>query len=100
MSFALDSFNFGIVYKYRDVFLNGVLTTLEIASVCLVLSVFFGIFVALMRMSKSAFLWRPAAAYIQRRAVRVSRVQSKKAIFGQLALREHYRRVASLKWAT
>ena len=39
MSFALDSFNFGIVYKYRDVFLNGVLTTIEIASVCLILSV-------------------------------------------------------------
>ena len=51
MSFALDSFNFGVVYKYRDVFLNGVLTTIEIASVCLLLSVFFGIFVALMRMS-------------------------------------------------
>ena len=65
MSFALDSFNFGIVYKYRDTFLNGVLTTIEIASVCLLLSVFFGIFVALMRMSKNGLLWRPAAAYIQ-----------------------------------
>lgn len=39
--------------------------TLFLAGICLVLSIFFGIFLALMRMSSVSVIWRTAAAYIQ-----------------------------------
>ncbi len=65
MEFLSNYFNFRIVGQYTDVFIEGVLTTLVLAGICLVLSIFFGIFVALMRMSSNPFVWRTAAAYIQ-----------------------------------
>ncbi|MFT5706708.1 MAG: polar amino acid transport system permease protein [Oceanospirillaceae bacterium] len=65
MSWLLDIFNFRIVGQYADVFLDGIIATLWISLVCLVLSLFFGVFVALMRMSPIAVVWRIAAAYIQ-----------------------------------
>ncbi len=63
--FLTGFFNFRIVLKYADVFLDGMLATLWLAGICLVLSVFFGIFLALLRMSRNPLIWRPAAAYIQ-----------------------------------
>ena len=51
--------------QYTDVFIEGILTTLALAGICLVLSIFFGIFLALMRRSSNPFVWRSAAAYIQ-----------------------------------
>ena len=58
-------FNFRIVADYADIFVVGIINTVWISLVCLVLSVFFGIFLALMRMSSTGVVWRTAAAYIQ-----------------------------------
>ncbi|MGK0272022.1 MAG: polar amino acid transport system permease protein [Cocleimonas sp.] len=65
MEFLSNYFNFRIVGQYTDVFIDGILATLVLAGICLVLSIFFGIFVALMRMSSNPLVWRTAAAYIQ-----------------------------------
>lgn len=65
MSFLSNYFNFRIVGQYTDVFIDGILATLYLAGTCLVLSLFFGVFLALMRMSPVPFIWRLAAAYIQ-----------------------------------
>ena len=65
MSWLLDYYNFRIVGQYLDVFIDGIIATLWLSLVCLVLSIFFGIFVALMRMSSIGIIWRTAAAYIQ-----------------------------------
>ena len=65
MSWLLDILNFRIIGNYADVFLNGMIATLWISLVCLVLSLFFGVFIALMRMSSISAVWRIAAAYIQ-----------------------------------
>ena len=65
MSWLLDSFNFRVVGQYLDLFIEGVLSTLWLSLVCLILSLFFGVFVALMRMSSVGVIWRTAAAYIQ-----------------------------------
>lgn len=65
MSWLIDFYNFRVVGQYLDVFIDGMITTLWISCVCLALSFFFGIFVALMRMSSVGFIWRIAAAYIQ-----------------------------------
>jgi len=58
-------YNFRVVGQYLNVFVDGMITTLWISCVCLSLSFFFGIFVALMRMSSIGFFWRIAAGYIQ-----------------------------------
>ncbi|MFO7528629.1 MAG: amino acid ABC transporter permease [Marinobacter sp.] len=60
-----DYFNFRIVADYADVFLEGIVNTVWISLICLALSVFFGVFLALMRMSRTGIVWRIAAAYIQ-----------------------------------
>ncbi len=65
MSFLSNYFNFRIVGQYTDVFIDGILATLYLAGICLVSSIFFGVFLALMRMSPIPFIWRIAAAYIQ-----------------------------------
>lgn len=65
MSWLLDYYNFRIVGQYLDIFFDGIIATLWLSLVCLVLSIFFGIFVALMRMSPVGIIWRTAAAYIQ-----------------------------------
>ncbi len=65
MNWLLDIFNFRIVGEYADVFVQGMVATIWISLICLVLSLFFGVFLALMRMSSNSFLWRTAAAYIQ-----------------------------------
>lgn len=65
MSWLLDLFNFRVVGQYLDLFIAGVLSTLWLSIVCLILSIFFGIFVALMRMSSVGIVWRTAATYIQ-----------------------------------
>ncbi len=65
MSWLLDYFNYRIVGEYADVFFNGIIATLWISLICLALSLFFGIFIALMRMSSVSIIWRTAAGYIQ-----------------------------------
>lgn len=60
-----DYFNFRIVADYADVFFEGIVNTVWISLICLALSVFFGVFLALMRMSRAGIVWRTAAAYIQ-----------------------------------
>ena len=65
MEWLQDYFNIRIVLQYADLFGRGILATLWISFVCLVFSVFFGIFVALARESKIGLIWRPVAAYIQ-----------------------------------
>ncbi len=65
MSWLLDYFNYRIVGEYADVFFNGIIATLWISLICLALSLFFGIFIALMRMSSVSLVWRTAAGYIQ-----------------------------------
>lgn len=65
MSWLIDIFNYRIIGEYADVFIDGIIATVWISLVCLGLSLFFGIFVALMRMSPIAIVWRIAAAYIQ-----------------------------------
>lgn len=65
MEFLSNYFNFRIVGQYTDTFIEGIIATLILAGICLVLSIFFGIFLALMRMSSNPFVWRTAAAYIQ-----------------------------------
>ena len=63
--FDFLNFNFRVVGQYTNLFIDGVLSTLWLSLICLVLSIFFGIFVALMRMSSINIIWRTAAAYIQ-----------------------------------
>lgn len=65
MSWLQDYYNFRIVGQYLDVFIDGIVATLWLSLVCLILSIFFGIFVALMRMSSIGIIWRTAATYIQ-----------------------------------
>jgi len=65
MSWLLDYYNYRIVGQYLDLFIEGMLVTLWLSFICLVLSFVFGIFLALMRMSPNAFIWRTAAGYIQ-----------------------------------
>lgn len=65
MSWLIEFYNYNIVFDYLDVFAKGILNTVWISIICLSLSIFFGIFVALMRMSKVGVIWRSAAAYIQ-----------------------------------
>ncbi len=65
MEFLSNYFNFRIVGQYTDVFIDGIIATLALAGICLVLSIFFGVFLAIMRMSSNPLVWRSAAAYIQ-----------------------------------
>lgn len=65
MNWLNGIYNFRIVSDYFETFLNGIFNTVWITLVCLGLSVFFGIFLALMRMSSIGVMWRTAAAYIQ-----------------------------------
>lgn len=65
MYWLLDYYNYRVVGQYLDTFLAGMFATLWLSLLCLTLSIFFGIFVALMRMSKNVFIWRIAAGYIQ-----------------------------------
>ncbi|SDQ33021.1 amino acid ABC transporter permease [Pseudovibrio sp. Tun.PSC04-5.I4] len=58
-------FNIRIVGQYADVFATGIVQTLWIAALCLVLSLIFGTFIALGRMSKNPLIWRTIAGYIQ-----------------------------------
>jgi polar amino acid transport system permease protein len=65
MSWLQQQFNFRIVGQYLDLFAEGMFATLWMSAACLIASIFFGIFVALMRMSANPLIWRPAAGYIQ-----------------------------------
>ena len=65
MSWLLDFYNFRIVGQYLDIFVEGIIATLWLSLVCLILSLFFGVFVAVMRMSSIGIIWRTAATYIQ-----------------------------------
>lgn len=65
MEWLQDYFNFRIVAQYSGLFVDGVITTLWLSMVCLVLSLFFGVFIALGRRSSNPLIWRPLAAYIQ-----------------------------------
>lgn len=65
MEWLQDYFNFRIVAQYSGLFVDGVITTLWLSMVCLVLSLFLGVFIALGRRSSNTLIWRPLAAYIQ-----------------------------------
>ena len=65
MNWLSGFFNFRIVGQYWEVFALGIASTLKISAICLVLSLFFGVFVALARRSRSPWIWRPVAGYIQ-----------------------------------
>ncbi len=65
MDWLQHYFNFRIVGQYADVFAAGIAQTLWISMLCLVLSLIFGTFIALGRMSKNPLIWRPIAGYIQ-----------------------------------
>lgn len=65
MEWLQNYFNFRIVGQYADVFVAGVGQTLWISALCLVLSLVIGTLVALARLSKNPFIWRPVAGYIQ-----------------------------------
>lgn len=65
MEYIASIFNYRVVLGSLDAFAAGIWTTLWISAVCLLLSLFLGILLAGMRMARSGFLWRPAAAYIQ-----------------------------------
>jgi polar amino acid transport system permease protein len=58
-------YNFRVVGQYWEVFAQGIAATLVISAICLVLSLFFGVLLALARRSISPWIWRPAAGYIQ-----------------------------------
>ena len=65
MDWLQSIFNFRIVSQYWEVFAQGVLNTIIISAICLVLSLIFGILIALARRSKNPLIWRPVAGYIQ-----------------------------------
>ena len=55
--------NWGLLWDNRSALLHGLLVALEVSLVALVLSTIVGLFLALMRMSKSPLSWL-AATYI------------------------------------
>jgi len=65
MNLFIDYFNFRIVSEYTGMFIDGIISTVWISLICLVLSLFFGVFVALMRMSSIGIVWRIASSYIE-----------------------------------
>lgn len=65
MDWLQSIFNFRIVSQYWEVFAQGIVNTIWISAVCLVLSLTFGILVALARRSSNPLIWRPVAGYIQ-----------------------------------
>ena len=54
---ASANFDWSLVWHNRGLFLHGLLVAVEVAGVALVLSVFFGLLVALARMGKPPFTW-------------------------------------------
>ncbi|CAM5218885.1 amino acid ABC transporter permease [Bosea thiooxidans] len=64
MSWILDFYNYKIVAQYLDRFATGMAATLTAAGISLVLSVLLGILIALVMLSKKAWLRRPVAAYV------------------------------------
>lgn len=65
MDWLQNYFNFRVVLQYADVFAAGIGQTLWISMVCLVLSLFFGTFLAIGREARNPLIWRPIAGYIQ-----------------------------------
>jgi polar amino acid transport system permease protein len=65
MDWLQSIFNFRIVFQYWEVFAQGITNTILISAICLVLSLIFGIFIALARRSSNPLIWRPVAVYIQ-----------------------------------
>lgn len=65
MTWLLDYYNWRVVSQYLDQFIQGLLTTLYISGISLVLSLVFGIALAVTSMSKNPAIWRPTSAYIQ-----------------------------------
>lgn len=65
MDWLQNIFNFRIVFQYWEVFSQGIVNTIWISAICLVMSLIFGIFIALARRSNNPLLWRPVAVYIQ-----------------------------------
>ncbi len=65
MEWLQSIFNFRIVWQYWQVFAQGAFNTIWISTICLILSLIFGIFIALARRSSNPFIWRPVAGYIQ-----------------------------------
>tara|TARA_R110002126_G_scaffold291803_1_gene459373 strand:- start:201603 stop:202295 length:693 start_codon:yes stop_codon:yes gene_type:complete len=65
MGWLQSVFNFRIVSQYWEVFAQGIVNTILISAVCLILSLSFGILVALGRRSSNPLIWRPLAVYIQ-----------------------------------
>lgn len=65
MDWLQDIYNYRIVGQYTDLFLRGMATTLWLSVIILALSLVFGVFLAIARMSSNPLLWRSAAVYIQ-----------------------------------
>lgn len=65
MEYIVSIFNYRIVLDSLEAFGAGIWATLWISAVCLVLSLFLGTLLAGLRLARSGFIWRPAAAYIQ-----------------------------------
>lgn len=65
MNLFIDYFNFRIVADYTGMFVDGIIATVWISFICLVLSLIFGVFIALMRMSSIGIVWRIASSYIE-----------------------------------
>lgn len=60
---ALASYDWGLIWTYRNDFLHGIATALEVAVVAMLISVGVGLVLALARMSRPPLTWA-AAAYI------------------------------------
>jgi polar amino acid transport system permease protein len=65
MEWLQSLFNFRIVGQYWEIFAQGMFNTIWISAICLVLSLGFGILIALARRSENPLIWRPVAGYIQ-----------------------------------
>src|SRR5690625_877228 len=65
MTWLLDYYNWRVVGQYIDQFAAGLWATMYISAIALVLSLVFGVLLAVLRMSKNPLIWRPVAGYIQ-----------------------------------
>ena len=59
------SFSFDVIWKNMDVFLAGLLMTLQITGISMLLGLFLGIFIAIFRLSRNFVLSKVTAAYIE-----------------------------------
>lgn len=65
MEWLLDYYNYRIVGQYLDQLAFGLGQTLYAAGASLILSLLFGLGLALMRLSSRGLFWRPVSAYVE-----------------------------------